>query len=190
MWKAYANAVNETLPQADIVHDRFHISQHLNEAVDKVRRQENKALSEQGENRLKGTKYHWLVNAENLHEKHEESFDALRNSELKVSRAWGIKESFRYFWDYKYGACAELYFKRWYSWAIRSRLEPIKAKARMIKTHMPNILTYFKHGISNAVAEGLNSKIQTVKSNARGYRSFDGFRNSILFYCGGLEMAP
>jgi transposase len=190
MWKAYANAVNEKLPQADIVHDRFHISQHLNEAVDKVRRQENKALVEQGDNRLTGTKYHWLVNAENLHEDHEERFEALRHSELKVSRAWAIKESFRYFWDYSYRAWAESYFDNWYSWAIRSRLEPIKAKARMIKSHLPNILTYFKHGISNAVAEGLNSKIQTVKSNARGYRSFDGFRNSILFYCGGLEMAP
>jgi len=59
----------------------------------------------------------------------------------------------------------------------------------MIKSHLPNMLTYFKHPISNVVAEGLNSKIQTVKSNARGYRSFDGFRNSILFYCGGLDMA-
>ena len=60
----------------------------------------------------------------------------------------------------------------------------------MIKNHLPNILTYFKYRISNAVAEGLNSKIQTVKVNARGYRSFDGFRNSILFYCGGLDMKP
>lgn len=190
MWKAYANAVNKQMPHADIVHDRFHISQHLNEAVDKIRRQENKVLSEQGDNRLTGTKYHWLANSENLHEDHVERFEILRHSELKVSRAWAIKESFRCFWDYKYGACAERYFNRWYSWAIRSRLEPIKAKARMIKTHLPNILTYFKHGITNAVAEGLNSKIQTVKSNARGYRSFDGFRNSILFYCGGLQMAP
>ena len=60
----------------------------------------------------------------------------------------------------------------------------------MIKNHLPNILTYFKHRISNAAAEGLNSKIQTVKTNARGYRFFDGFRNSILFYCGGLDMKP
>ena len=60
----------------------------------------------------------------------------------------------------------------------------------MIKNHLPNILTYFKRCISNAVAEGLNSKIQTVKVNARGYRSFDGLINSILFYCGGLDMKP
>ena len=190
MLKAYANAVSDKLPQADIVHDRFHISQHLNEAVDKIRRKENKALVEEGDSRLKGTKFHWLVNAENLHEDYQENFDILRRSELKVSRAWAIKESLRHFWDYKSAGWAKGYFERWYSWAIRSRLGPIKEKARMIKAHLPNILTYFKHGISNAVAEGLNSKIQTVKSNARGYRSFDGFRNSILFYCGCLNMAP
>ena len=67
---------------------------------------------------------------------------------------------------------------------------PIKEKVRMIKNHLPNILTYFKHRISNTAAERLNSKIQTVKANAKGYRSFDGFRNSILYYCGDLDMIP
>ncbi len=190
MWKAFSNAVGEILPQADIVHDRFHISQHLNEAVDKVRRQENKELVEQGDDRLKGSKYEWLKNPGTIADSALDSFVKLRDADLKVSRAWAIKESFRGFWDYRYGAYAKRYFERWYSWAIRSRLKPIKDKARMIKAHLPNILTYFKHGISNAVAEGLNSKIQTIKSNARGYRSFDGFRNSILFYCGKLDMTP
>ena len=190
MWKAYANAVDEKLPQAAIVHDRFHISQHLNKAVDKVRRQENKQLIEQGDGRLKGSKFFWLSNEENQKEKSIDTFGELKNSNLKVARAWAIKELFRDFWTYTYAGCAERHFEQWYSWAIRSRLAPIKAKARMIKNHLPNVLTYFKHPISNAVAEGLNSKIQTVKANAKGYRSFNGFRNSILFYCGGLNMAP
>lgn len=190
MWKAYANAVADKLPQADIVHDRFHISQHLNEAVDQVRRKENKALFMEGDSVLVGSKFLWLTNEENLKEKHVDRFEKLKKSDLKVARAWAIKELFRGFWDYSDAGLAEQHFNGWYSWAIRSRLEPIKAKARMIKTHLDNILTYFTHGISNAAAEGLNSKIQTVKSNARGYRSFSGFRNSILFYCGGLEMAP
>ena len=190
MWKAYANAVVEKLPQADIVHDRFHISQHLNEAVDKVRRQENKELISQGDGRLKGTKFSWLFNEENLSKELAERFDGLKRADLKVSRAWAIKELFRDFWSYTYAGWAQRHFDKWYSWAIRSRLEPIKEKARMIKNHLPNILTWFKHFISNAVAEGLNSKIQTVKSNARGYRSFEGFRNSILFYCGKLDMTP
>lgn len=190
MWKAYMNAVAEKLPQADIVHDRFHISQHLNEAVDKVRRQENKELTEAGDRRLVGTKYNWLVNEENLKEIFAEEFNELKQAGLKVSRAWAIKELFRDFWDYRHAGWAKRHFDKWYAWAIRCRLEPIKEKARMIKDHLANILTYFKHRISNAVAEGLNSKIQTVKANARGYRSFDGFRNSILFYCGGLDMHP
>ena len=190
MWKAYANAVADKMPQADIVHDRFHVSQHLNEAVDRVRRKENKELVAAGDGRLKGSKFQWLSNPENIPERFSESFYKLKNSDLKVARAWAIKELFRDFWGYKSAGWAKRHFDKWYSWAIRSRLEPIKEKARMIKSHLPNMLTYFEHGISNAVAEGLNSRIQTVKSNARGYRSFAGFRNSILFYCGGLDMAP
>jgi len=190
MWKAYASAVEEKLPQAVIVHDKFHISQHFNEAVDQVRCKENKALLSQGDERLKGSKFAWLSNEENISEKFAEQFSTLKNADLKVARAWAIKELFRDFWGYTYAGCAERHFNQWYSWAIRSRLEPIKAKARMIKNHLSNILTYFKHRITNAVVEGLNSKIQTVKANARGYRSFSGFRNSILFYCGRLDMVP
>ena len=190
MWLAFANAVNEKLPHAAIVHDRFHISKHLNEAVDKVRRRENRQLLKQGDERLKGSKYWWLSNPENQADAFTETFDSLKNSELKVARAWAIKEMFRDFWTYNTAGWAKRHFDKWYSWAIRSRLEPIKEKAKMLKSHLPNLLTYFKHPISNAVAEGLNSKIQTVKANARGYRSFEGFRNSILFYCGGLDLEP
>jgi transposase len=190
MWLPYANAVAEKLPTADIVHDKFHVSKHLNEAVDKVRREENKYLRDNGDRSLIGSKYYWLTNKENVSVEFDEMFGHLKHADLKVSRAWAIKELFRDFWTYSYAGCAKNHFENWYSWAIRSRLEPIKEKARMIKNHLPNMLTYFKHPISNAAAEGLNSKIQTVKANARGYRSFNGFRNSILFYCGDLNMAP
>ena len=84
MQKAYANAVAENMPQADIVHDRFHISQHLNEAVDKVRRKESMQLAEAGDKRLTASKFQWLANQETLPERYSESFDVLRNSELKV----------------------------------------------------------------------------------------------------------
>lgn len=190
MWKAFANAVEAYMPQAAIVHDRFHISQHLNQSVDQVRRSENKQLSREGDNRLKGTKHFWLRNDENVNPAHCEQFDRLKSSNLKVARAWALKEHFRPFWDYRSKGWARRYLERWYSWAIRSRLEPVKKVARMLKAHMNNLLNYFDHRISNAAAEGLNSKIQTVKSNARGYRSFEGFRTSILFHCGKLDMLP
>lgn len=190
MWPAFTHAVEQKLSQAAIVHDKFHISKHLNEAVDQIRRQENKALIAQGDGRLKGTKFSWLCNEENVSERASESFGVLKNSDLKVARAWAIKENFRSFWSYKTRGWASNFFDNWYSWAVRSKLKPIKEKAKMLKKHLPNLLTYFQHRISNAAAEGLNSKIQTIKSNARGYRSFTGFRNSILFYCGKLDMAP
>jgi transposase len=190
MWPAFANAVEALLPDAAIVHDRFHISQHLTEAVDKVRRRENKQLIKQGDHRLKGSRYMWLVNDENLDERFQEAFAALKHSDLKVARAWAIKELFRDFWDYATRGWGHRHFNKWYSWAIRSRLEPIKKVARMLKRHLENLLNYFEHRITNAASEGMNSKIQTVKSNARGFRSFEGFRNSVLFYCGGLDMEP
>jgi transposase len=60
----------------------------------------------------------------------------------------------------------------------------------MLQRHLTNMLTYFEHRISNAVAEGINAKIQTIKANARGFRSFQSYRYSILFYCGRLDMTP
>jgi transposase len=190
MWKAYANAVGEMLPQAVIVHDRFHVSQHLNQAVDQVRRAENRQLANEGVSRLKGTIHWWLYNGDTVKHAHSEPFKTLKHSNLKVARSWAIKEQFRGFWGYRSQGWARRYFERWYSWAIRCRLAPVKKVAKMLKNHLNGLLNYFHHRISNAVAEGLNSKIQTVKSNARGYRSFEGFRTSILFYCGKLDMLP
>jgi len=190
MWPAYTKAVKASLPEAAIVHDRFHISKHLNEAVDQVRRRENRQLIKQGDNRLKGSRYLWLVNQENLDERFQEAFAVLKQSDLKVSRAWAIKELFRDFWDYSTKGWARRHFNKWYSWAIRSRLDPIKKMARMLKRHLENLLNYFEHPITNAASEGINSRIQTVKSNARGFRSFQGYRTSVLFYCGGLDMQP
>ncbi|MCX2780730.1 transposase [Microbulbifer thermotolerans] len=89
IWPAYANAVDVLLPNATIVHDRFHIMQHLTEAVNKVRRHENKQLIKQGDDRLKGSRYLWLTNGENLGECFREASTVLKCSDQKVTRAWG-----------------------------------------------------------------------------------------------------
>jgi transposase len=132
----------------------------------------------------------WLFNPENIHESRKEEFEALKNQELKTARAWAIKESFRWFWSYCYAGHARNFFKDWYSWASRSRLEPIIKAAKMIKKRLPNVLTYFKHRITNAMSEGYNSRIQSIKSNARGFKNFTNYRTRILFFCGKLELKP
>ncbi len=190
MSQAFENTVRSHAPQAAIVHDKFHISKHLNEAVDKVRRQEHKLLQKEGDQRLTGTKQLWLFNPENIRESRQEEFEALKNRELKTARAWAIKENFRWFWSYCYAGHARNFFEDWYSWASRSRLQPIIKVAKMIKRRLPNILTYFKHRITNATSEGYNSRIQAIKSNARGFKNFDNYRTRILFFCGKLTLKP
>jgi transposase len=190
MWPAYATAVATHAPQAEIVHDRFHVSKHLNEAVDQVRRQEHKILKKQGDERLTGSKQWWLYNPENLHDDQWLKFEPLKDQELKTSRAWAIKEQFRWFWEYRYAGNAKKFFARWYGWAARSRLPAIVKVAKTLRRHLPNLLTYFRHRITNAMSEGFNSKIQALKSAARGFRAFDNFRTRILFHCGKLDLRP
>ncbi len=190
MWEPYRLSIEKNFPNTDIVHDKFHISGYLGKAVDTVRKQEHRVLQKEGSDYLVGTKYLWLTNTKNWNEKHNNQYEKLKEITLKTSRAWAIKEAFLNFWDYLYLASARKYFQRWYFWATHSRLKPIIKVAKTIKRHIENILTYFKHRITNAVAEGLNSKIQNIKSNARGYRNFDNYRVAILFYCGKLELYP
>jgi len=190
MWPAFANTIETNVPQAEIVHDRFHISKHLNDAVDKVRRREHNVLTKADDDRLKGTKQSWLFNPENMSDERWIEFDALKDQELKTSRAWAIKEQFRWFWEYRYAGNARKFFKRWYGWATHSRLKPIIKVAKMLKRHLENTLTYFRHGITNAMSEGFNSRIQSIKSQARGFRAFKNYRTRILFYCGKLNLLP
>ncbi len=190
MWEPYKSSVEDELPKADIVYDKFHIAKHLGEAVDKVRKAENKSLRKEGLELLKGTKYLWLTNPENWTDQQKGLFKELKDKGLKVGRAWALKEMFLDLWGYKYEKAARNFFKKWHWWATHSRLKPVADIAKMIKGHLDNILTYLKHRITNAVAEGLNSKIQQVKSAARGFRSFENYRIAILFYCGKLNMYP
>ena len=189
MWEAYVKSAENNVPDADIVHDRYHISAHLNEGVNKVRRQENKELLNDGDEELKGSKQLWLFNVENLTEEKWMRFDKLLEMELKTAEAWAMKEQFRWFWDYKSAGWARRHFNQWYEWVEKADIAPMLKVANMLKARLENVLTYFKHRITNAVSEGLNSKIQTLKSAARGFRGFDNYRIRILFFCGKLDMS-
>lgn len=165
MWDPYIAATVALVPEgrSKIVFDRFHVMMHMNDAVDKVRKWENRLLLEEDIDVLKGSKYLWLFAEENIPEKMAERFAYLRELHLKTGRAWAIKEALREMWDYQRKGWAEKYWKQWYFWATHSRLKPVIQAARMIHEHLENVMTYFDHRITNAVSEGLNSKIQTVK---------------------------
>ena len=190
MWEPFIQTIQTQLPEADIVHDKFHVSSYLGEAVDKVRRQEHKELLAQGDETLKGTRQLWLYNPQNFSSEQAEEFSALKDLQLKVARAWAAKELFSKFWEYQEEGWARRFFKDWFGWVSRSRLKPVVEVAQMLKRHLDNLLTYLKHHITNAVTEGLNSKIQSLKSAARGFRNFQNYRIRILFFCGKLNLYP
>lgn len=190
MWEPFITTIEKQVPDADIVHDKFHVSKYLGEAVDKVRRAEHKELMAQGDETLKGTRQLWLYNPQNFNPDQAEEFSALKDLHLKVARAWAAKELFAKFWNYQAEGWARRFFQDWFGWVIRSRLKPIMEVARMLKRHLENLLTYLRHHITNAVTEGLNSKIQSLKSAARGFRNFQNYRTRILFFCGKLNLYP
>lgn len=190
MWGPYIASTEAHIPNAEtkIAFDKFHIAQHLGNAVDQVRRQEHKVLLEQGDGRLKRSKYLWLQNPDQLSAKRDAAFEPLRNSSLKTARAWAIKELAMEIWNH--AQQPRWAWEKWYSWAIRSQLEPIKKVARMIKRHLQGIVTAIEKGVTNARAEGLNAKIQALKFIARGYRNRERFRTMIYFHLGGLDLYP
>ena len=190
MWEPFIRTIQAQVPNADSVHDKFHVSKYLGEAVDKVRRQEHKELLAQGDETLKGSRQLWLYNPQNFSADQAAEFAALKDLHLKVARAWAAKERFSKFWAYQHVGWARRFFKDWFGWVSRSRLKPMVAVAQMLKRHLPNLLTYVAHPITNAVTEGLNSKIQSLKSAARGFRNFQNYRTRILFFCGKLNLYP
>lgn len=192
MWAPYILSTLDWVPEArrKIVFDRFHIMKHVGEALDAVRKQEHRELAAQGRDALKRTKYLWLRGVEKLSAKQRNLLTFLRNLGLKVGRAWTLKESLRHLWDYRSPTWAGRFFRQWFWRATHSRLEPMRQLAHRLRRFLPNILTYCRHRLTNAVAEGLNSKIMAIKRRACGFRNPDHFKHAIHFYCGGLDLYP
>lgn len=192
MWDPFVASALAHVPGAadKIVFDKFHIMKHMTQAVDTVRKREHREMLLRKKDTLTKTKYLWLYSEENLPEKHQERFEDLKALNLKTARAWAIKESLRGLWGYTSRGWAMKFWKSWNYWATHSKLQPVKAVAAMLKRRLHNVLTYFAHRIDNAIGEGLNSKIQTVKKMAYGFRNRENFKTAIYFHCGGLNLYP
>lgn len=192
MWPAYIKATQTHIPDAwsKIAFDKFHVAKYLGTAVDKVRKQEHKALMSEGWEDLKGTKYDWLSNLKNLSRKRQREFKVLRESTLKTARAWAIKALAMRLWDFVSRTWAEKRWKQWLSWAMRCRLEPVRDVARIIKKHLWGIINAILLKVTNGGAESINSRIKMVKIRSRGFRNKTRYKNAIYFHLGGLDLYP
>ncbi|MEW4454587.1 ISL3 family transposase [Bremerella sp. JC817] len=192
MCQAYVHAAQQTIPlaEAKIVHDRFHVMQLATKAVDQVRKGEHRQLQQADDHRLAKTKYVWLKSQENLTEKQQSQLDQAFTLQLETGKAWAYKEMLRDLWEHADASSAPTYFKDWYRRVIHTKLAPMKKVARTIKERLANVVSYCTHGITNAVAEGINSKIMAIKRRVGGYRNRENFKTAIFFHCGGLNLYP
>src|ERR1700733_14335939 len=180
-----------TVRDTKTVFDRFHIMRDMTHAVDTVRKQEHRGFLRDGaDSPLTGTKYLWLFSEVRRPERYAEAFSRRQALNLKVGLAWAIKEALRTLWTYRQRAAVRRFFTRWHGWAVRSRLEPVKGVAATLKRHLAGVLRFVTHPITNGVAEGLNSKIMSIKRKAGGFRNPANFTTAIYFHCGGLDLYP
>ena len=192
MSAAYVKAAKQCIPLAEekIVHDRFHVMQHATKAVDKVRRGEHRRLKKENDHRLSKTRYIWLTSQENLTDKQRVLLEDVFHLRLETGKAWAYKELLRDLWNHDDAASATIYFNDWYRRVIHTKLQSMKKVARMIKERLANVVSYCTHGITNAVAEGINSKIMSIKRRVGGYRNIENFKTAIFFHCGRLDLYP
>lgn len=184
MSPAFISGIGNTFQDAQITFDKFHVMKIINDAVDQVRREEQKDHPE-----LKSSRYVWLKNPEHRTPKQQAVFESLnvKKLNLKTARAYQIKLNFQELYNQPKDL-AETFLKKWYFWAAHSRLQPIIDAAQTIKNHWHGILRWFDSRISNGILEGINSLIQAAKAKARGFRSTRNLITVVYLIAGKLDL--
>ena len=197
MSAGYESVSRAVCPQSEPVYDAFHVIQTITRGVDTVRRKEHAELIKKGIYIFSRTRYLWLTRRDGWSRDQKDQFRQVeaffgtgKLGQSRIGRAWSLKEAFHAFYRFVYGGAARRFFRKWYYWATHSRLAPMIKAAKTLNRHIEGILAYFRHGITNAFVEGMNSKIQDIKSSARGFRNFENYRIAILFACGKLDLQP
>ncbi len=189
MWKPYLKVLAKRAGQALHILDRFHITMHLNEAVDQVRRAESTRLKGQPlAQRLKKMRWKLLRKGSKVRGRAKLKLEGLLASRLATGRAWDLKEAFQHFWKYRCPFWAGGFLDYWTQRAMRSRLEPMKKVARMLRTHDGLILNWFKARgeVSTGATEGLNNKIRVVTRRAYGFRTYKAMEIALYHNLGKL----
>jgi transposase len=191
MWKPYLNVLAAEAGQALHVLDRFHITMHLNQAVDQVRRAEGtrlRAASKRKAGKLKHMRWSLLRRGSRVRGRARQKLNALLVSKLATGRAWELKEVFAHFWKYKSVTWAGAFLDYWCERAMRSRLEPMKKVALMLRAHEELLLNWFraKGEISSGAVEGLNNKIRVVTRRSYGFRTYDAMEMALYHTLGRL----
>lgn len=183
MSKAFIKGVTEALPNAEITFDPFHLVKYMNDALSQVRAEEVKFYPEM----MKGSRYAFLKNPENLTKKQDETLTRLCGYRLKTARAYLLKLALQDVYFATSREEAEVRLKNWYSWAIRSQIGQVREVANTVKNHWNGILSWFNSRLSNGFLEAVNGLIQAAKRRARGYRTTKNLINMAYLIAGKLD---
>jgi len=195
MWDPFINAVTANFENADklIAFDRFHVAQHFNRALDKIRAEEHRQCSRTMiESPLSRSRFHWLKNSSRVdnRDSRRKYFLSLTRMNLKTARAWRIKEAASLLWNYSYMGVAEKNWKSLLFWISHSRLKPMITVGNTIRRYLWGILNAIELRVNNCMLEAKNNRIQRIKKIACGFRNRERFKNAILFHLGGLDLMP
>ncbi|GFO74291.1 transposase, ISL3 family [Bathymodiolus platifrons methanotrophic gill symbiont] len=172
----------EAFPSAEITFDRFHVVKLLNEAMNQVRISERKE-----HDALKGHKYTFLRNRENLTNKQEVSLAEMIDLYPTLGQAYRLKELFNDLWSMPDKVSAEAFLKQWCEEVEKSKISAFMKFVKTVRSHWSGIIHFVETKITNGILEGINSKVQLAKRRARGYRNINNFTNMIYFLCGKLK---
>ena len=191
MWKSYLKVIEEKVPNAFNVLDKFHIMQHLNKAIDKVRAEEVKKLkADKCSPVLTNTKWIFLKRKFNLTKSQKGKLKELvtENIASNTLTAYVLKEQFHKFWEYKSPTWAGKFLDNWCDLADETKLEPMIKVSKMLKNHRELILNYFITGkqYNSGIVEGLNRKVNLTIRKGFGYRTFKVFQMALYHQLGDL----
>jgi len=189
MWQPYLSVVAKQVGHALHILDRFHIVSHLNKAVDEVRRAESTRLRGKPlAAKLKKMRWKLLRRGSRVRGQARLKLQGLLASKMATGRAWDLKECFDHFWHYKTVLWAGAFLESWTKRAMRSRLEPMKRVARMLRKHEGLILNWFeaKGEVSSGAVEGLNNKIRVVTRRSYGFRTYKAMELALYHTLGKL----
>jgi transposase len=189
MGKPYLSVIAERARQAIHVLDRYHAMAKMNKAIDEVRAAEVKRLKQDGyEPVLKHARWVLLKRPENLTEPQAVKRKELLKYNLKAVRAYLLREEFQRFWEYRSACWAGRFLRDWCAKAMRSRIEPMKKVARMLRAHEGLLLNWFRAQgtVSSGTVEGLNSNAKLAMRKAYGFRTLRGVKIALYHRLGAL----
>lgn len=188
MSETFIGAIGQHCPNATLVLDRFHVVKLLNDAVDEVRKEQWREACKEERKALKGLR--WLLYRHSSTRSRQQTITlkALEKANLRIYRAWRLKDEFEQLWEFKAPWAAKRFLKNWTTAAMRSRLEPLKKFVRTARKYAAGILAFVETHLTNAIAEGLNRIVKIVKNRASGFRDLDPFADMIFLTIGDVDI--